>query len=151
MGKSTILEYPKNVVKPDNKKVRSYGQKLTLIVWVLNKLESYKSVLDFQQEMPGGRHSWFGFSMVVKKVSPFSAEELRNYLERKGIETRPIISGDMTQQPALRLYDHRSSNSLENSNNVMKNGLLIGCHQDLKKTDLKYIYRVFDNFFKKLK
>ena len=31
----------------------------------------------------------------------------------------------------------------------MKNGLLIGCHQDLKRADLNYIYKIFDNFSKK--
>jgi len=32
----------------------------------------------------------------------------------------------------------------------MKNGLLIGCHQGLKKTDLNYIYKTFDKFFNKI-
>jgi len=107
--------------------------------FLLDKLESYQSVLNFQQETPRGKHSWFGFSMVVKDKSPFSAKEFRNYLEKKGIETRPIISGDMTQQPALKLYKHRSSSFLENSNNVMKNGLAIACHQSLEEAALNHI------------
>ena len=43
------------------------------------------------------------------------------------------------------------SNSEIVSNNVTKNGILSGCHQDLKKNDLRYIYKIFDNFFKKKK
>ena len=34
------------------------------------------------------------------------------------------------------------------SNNVMENGLLIGCHQDLKMKDLKFITRTFDKFLR---
>ena len=32
------------------------------------------------------------------------------------------------------------------ANNVMKNGLLIGCHQGLTYQDLKYISKKFKNF-----
>ena len=114
--------------------------------FLLAKLDSYKSVLNFQQETPKGRHSWFGFPMVVKNKAPFSAKEFRNYLENQGIETRPIIAGDMTQQPALKLYKHRSSGSLENSSDVMSNGLAIACHQSLEETALNHMVDTIDSF-----
>ena len=36
-----------------------------------------------------------------------------------------------------------------NSDNVMKNGILIGCHHGLKLNELKYMTKMFDKFFKK--
>jgi dTDP-4-amino-4,6-dideoxygalactose transaminase len=41
------------------------------------------------------------------------------------------------------------NNSESVSNNVMENGILIGCHQDLKIKDLKFITKTFDKFLKK--
>jgi CDP-6-deoxy-D-xylo-4-hexulose-3-dehydrase len=37
-----------------------------------------------------------------------------------------------------------------NSNNIMKNGILIGCHHGLKNKDLEYIKKNFLNFIKKI-
>jgi len=37
-----------------------------------------------------------------------------------------------------------------NSNNVMKNGILIGCHHGLKNKDLEYIKKKFLNFIRKI-
>ena len=43
------------------------------------------------------------------------------------------------------------SNSETIANDVMKNGILIGCHQGLRKNDLDYIFHVFKKFEKKYK
>ena len=36
-----------------------------------------------------------------------------------------------------------------NSNNVMKNGILIGCHHGLREADLNFIIKAFKEFIKK--
>ena len=41
-------------------------------------------------------------------------------------------------------------NSEVNSNKVMKNGILIGCHHGLKNKDLEYIKKTFLNFIGKI-
>ena len=40
----------------------------------------------------------------------------------------------------------KAKNSESVSNDVMKNGILLGCHQGLKTNDLKYICNVFKKF-----
>ena len=37
-----------------------------------------------------------------------------------------------------------------NSDNVMKNGILIGCHHGLSLKELRYMTKKFDTFFKKI-
>ena len=39
-------------------------------------------------------------------------------------------------------------NAEEEANKVMKNGLLIGCHQGLTGSDLRYMTKIFDKFLK---
>ena len=41
-----------------------------------------------------------------------------------------------------------SQNAQTVSNDVMKNGILIACHQGLTSSDIKYIFKVFDKFVK---
>ena len=37
------------------------------------------------------------------------------------------------------------------STNVMENGILLGCHQGMKKTEINYIKNTFFGFLKKVK
>ena len=113
---------------------------------LLNGLAKYDSVINFQKETPNGRHSWFGFPMVIHKKAPFSVQELRHHLETSDIETRPIIAGNIALQPAVKMYPHRIYGNLNNSSHVMTNGLAIPCHQSLDETACKHIIDTLDSF-----
>ena len=104
-------------------------------------------MLSFQKETPKGYHSWFGFPIIVKDNAPFNSRDLRDFLESKGIETRPIIAGNIAKQPALEMFDHRVSGELKNSTHVMDNGLAVACHQSLGEDSCEYITKMFDLFF----
>ena len=113
---------------------------------LLNGLAKYDSVINFQKETPNGRHSWFGFPMVIDKKASFSVQELRHHLETSGIETRPIIAGNIALQPAVKMYPHRIYGNLNNSSHVMTNGLAIPCHQSLDEAACKHIIDTLDSF-----
>ena len=82
-----------------------------------------------------------------KKNANFSRNDLQIYLEKKGIQTRAIFTGNILRQPIMKnRYYKKHKKSYIVSDDVMKNGILIGCHHGLKKNDL---YRI-TNTFKKL-
>jgi CDP-6-deoxy-D-xylo-4-hexulose-3-dehydrase len=92
---------------------------------------------------------WLAFPLTIKTQAKFSRNELQIFLERKKIQTRVIFSGNILRQPVMknRFYKkHKESNV--NSDDVMKNGILIGCHNGLNLKQLKYIC---NNFYKFLK
>jgi len=111
---------------------------------LLEGLSKHNSVLSFQKETPKGEHSWFGFPIIVKSNSPFSAKQLRDYLESNGIETRPIIAGNIATQPAVKIYPHRVSGDLKNSSNIMLNGLAVASHQSLSEEACSHIIETID-------
>ncbi len=118
---------------------------------LLDGLAQFESVISFQKETPKGMHSWFGFPLIIQKKAPFTVQELRSYLEKNGIETRPIISGNMAKQPAVKMYPHRVSGNLSHANYVMNNGLAIASHQSLNNDMCNHIIKVFKNFLKAYK
>lgn len=80
----------------------------------------------------------------------FKRNELQTFLEKKGIQTRPIFSGNITRQPMVnkkKFKKHSSSNIV--SDDVMTKGILIGCHHGLKKEEINYILNSIKNFIKK--
>lgn len=84
--------------------------------------------LTFQNETPGGYSTWFGFAITARVVD---VRRMRRHLEADGIETRPIICGNIALQPAMKLYPHRVVGDLPWATNVMGYGFSIGCHQSV--------------------
>lgn len=100
--------------------------------------------LRFQKETKNGKSSCFGFTMVLDGT--FAVSKLRQYLEDRGIETRPVICGNIARQPVMKKYEHRVFGNLSDASDVMDNGFSIGCHQDVTKTDVEHVANVMDEF-----
>lgn len=76
---------------------------------------------------------------------------LLKYLEKHGIETRPMFSGQILAHPAYTHLkegvDYRKSGNLEGAEYITKHSFWLSCHPSLTKDDLKYIIQVFTNFY----
>lgn len=97
----------------------------------------------FQQMSP--ESSCFSFAIVLKGAS-FSCPEIKAHLDAAGIETRPIIAGNMALQPAMKKYKHRVAGNLSNATNIMKNGFAIGNHQDIGPEQIAYVAEKIEEF-----
>ena len=76
---------------------------------------------------------------------------LQIFLEKKGVQTRTIFTGNILRQPIMKKRFYKKVNDAEiNSNNVMTNGILIGCHHGLNDRDLNYITKNFEYFIEKI-
>ena len=51
---------------------------------------------------------------------------LCNWIEKKGIETRPIISGNFLKQPAIKKYKLPYNKRMKNAEYISKKGFFIG-------------------------
>lgn len=86
--------------------------------------------------------SWFSFPLSTKaERGPLVA-----YLEKNGIETRSMFSGNILRHPA---YQHIKWNkkSLPNSDWILKHSFWISCHPRYTPKDLKYIVDTFKNYY----
>jgi len=97
------------------------------------------SIFGLQQPTPNGKHSWFGFPMTVLDGAPFQAAELTSFLNSRGIETRPIIAGNIAAQPGLEYYEHRVAGDLPAAQHVMRSGFTFGNHQAVDERARKYV------------
>ena len=71
-------------------------------------------------------------------------------LEKHNIQTRPIFSGNILRHPAFSNLNGKKNNvnKFPNSDYIMRNCLLIGCHQGLKNKEINYIHRIIIKFLK---
>ncbi len=47
--------------------------------------------------------SWLGLPIMIDKSAPFSRSDLTDYLEDCGVETRPIVTGNLAKHPVAKL------------------------------------------------
>jgi len=91
------------------------------------------------------------FPVTIQEQANFTREELVNFLERHGIETRTLFLSMPTQCPGFRFLGYKLG-EFPNAEYIGNNGFHIGIYQDLKKEHLDYFLTTIENFLtKKLK
>lgn len=114
-----------------------------------SELAKFEEFFGFQDETPGGKHSWFGFPMTIRQNSPFSVTDIRNFLAHRAIETRPIIAGNIAEQPAMQLYEHRVVGNLPHATHIMDSGFTFGNHQGVDISARDYVADAVHSFIAK--
>lgn len=92
--------------------------------------------------------NFLAYPIIIVPNKLFNRKELQIFLEKNKIQTRPIFSGNILRHPAFSNLISRKNklNEFENADYIMKNGILIGCHQGLSIKDLKLIHNKIKNF-----
>ena len=94
---------------------------------------------------------WLAYPVIIKENSKIKRKDLQIFLEKKGIQTRTIFTGNILRQPIMKNINYKKGkNSEKNANFIMENGMLIGCHHGLKKKELDFIIYIFQKFISKL-
>jgi CDP-6-deoxy-D-xylo-4-hexulose-3-dehydrase len=74
------------------------------------------------------RHSWMTFPFRLDPKAPVKVAKVKEIFEAHGVDTRPIIAGNLARHPANRLAETRQAKSLANCDNLLEHGFMIGCH-----------------------
>ena len=114
------------------------------------KLKNYFIVPKIEKNV---KTNFLAYPIILKNNANFSRKKFQIYLEKHNIQTRPIFSGNILRHPAFRnlISSKNKLNSFKNSDYIMKNGLLIGCHQGLNKKKIEYIHSKIQKFLKEIK
>jgi CDP-6-deoxy-D-xylo-4-hexulose-3-dehydrase len=91
--------------------------------------------------------SWFGLPILINKKYSNKKKKFLNHLTKCGIENRPILSGNFTNQPATELYNLNSKRLVfVNAQKVEDLGFFIGLHT--KKISNKIAEYIAKNLLK---
>jgi CDP-4-dehydro-6-deoxyglucose reductase, E1 len=87
----------------------------------------------------------FGYPVLCRTTE--ERNRLRDHLEANGIETRPVICGNLARQPALAHIEHRVSGNLAGADQVMDCGLYWGTHPMMGDDEVAYIVNQVEKNF----
>lgn len=96
-------------------------------------------------EQPNTKSAWYGFPVIVQKNAPFNREELIDFLNKKGVATRPILSGNIAQQPVAKEFYFKKGD-LKNAEFVNNYSFWIGNHHGIGEIERKAVVDYFDEF-----
>ena len=75
------------------------------------------------------RPCWFGFPFLLDCKLRMNRRQFTEELQARGIDTRPIISGNMALQPAIKHFNvDLSLGPFEGAQAIHDRGFFIGCH-----------------------
>lgn len=92
----------------------------------------WKDQLTFPKASEDITPCWFGFPFLINPNLNVDKKALIAKLMTRGIDTRPIVSGNMAVQPATKLFNvDLSMGPLRDAQIIHERGLFIGCHSKL--------------------
>ena len=105
--------------------IRTYNR--NKIINFIKKSENWEKQFSFFYPHKNLKPSWFGFPILLDAKYIKKKEKFLNFLNKNRVETRPIISGNFANQPAIKLYDiNYDLDKLYNSKQIEKRGFFIG-------------------------
>lgn len=95
----------------------------------------------------GSDPSWFGFALTVRDQAPKSRNELIEYLDKLGIQTRLFFAGNLTKQPGFKNIQARSVSELATTDRVMTSTFWLGVWPGLTQEMLMFMVSSINAFF----
>jgi len=89
-------------------------------------VEVMSQVADIRLQKETGESSWFGFSMVLEGALAGRRREVGVALTAAGIESRPVVAGNFTKNPAMKYLDAVVPETLPAADKVHYDGLFVG-------------------------
>ena len=87
------------------------------------------------------RHSWMMLPILIENEFKHSRKEIILSLEKAGIETRPVLTGNFLNQPSMKRITSEffSSTDLKVSDTLTERAFLIGNHQDFSRDQINCV------------
>jgi CDP-6-deoxy-D-xylo-4-hexulose-3-dehydrase len=85
--------------------------------------------------------------MIVRDSAPFIRRDMQIFLEKRGVQTRTVFTGNILRQPGFKDVRRRElPGGYPNADQVMRGGILMACHHGLAPSDLDYVHEQFREF-----
>ena len=85
--------------------------------------------------------AWFGIPFILNSKDKKYKLSVMDKLNKKGVMTRPIISGNFANQPSIKLYKIKTGTKLDNADLIDKSAFFLGLH-NIKITNKKLNFLV---------
>ena len=109
----------------------------------------YEDWFILPEQLPDSRTGWLSFALTIRPDAPFDRRSLQIHFEERDIQTRPVFTGNILRQPAMKGVEARTRpEGYPVSDAVMKGGILLACHHGLDQAQMGHMHETFRDFAK---
>ena len=113
-----------NQFKDLDKFIKNRSTNRNKILRSLKRNKKIEKNIKFFEANNNVKASWFGIPILLKKN--INRKKFLKRMEKIGVETRPIISGNFLKQPSIKKYNLLQNSKFINSDIINKHGFFIG-------------------------
>ena len=85
--------------------------------------------------------AWHMFPVIIRPESGVARGAFQQHMERNGVDTRMVWTGNVLRQPAFRAIAHRAPpDGLPNADRVMEHGVVLPSNHSLDDDDIDFIW-----------
>ena len=97
--------------------------------------------------LPDADPSWFGYPFTLRDGDAAARRELQLFLGERMIDSRLLLAGNMTRQPAYLGLDHRIAGPLSGADLVTDGSIWVGCYPGLPDAAIDFLAESVGAFF----
>ena len=97
----------------------------------------------------GSDPSWFGYAFTIREGGAERRTALQRFLLGRKIDSRLLLGGNMTRQPALLGREHRIAGPLANADRITESSLWVGCYPGLSEPMIDWLAESILDFFRR--
>ncbi len=115
---------------------------------LLYLIEQFKQFSQYLYTIEEEKHEKFGphaLPIIVKPGAPFNRDELSQYLEENGIDSRNMFQSMPTECPQFKYLGYKYGEFPE-TEYIANSGIHVGVHQDLSQEQLDYLLSTIKEF-----
>lgn len=111
--------------------------------------KTYEDWFILPKQLPNSRTGWLATALTIRDDAPFKRTEMQIYLEKRGIQTRTVFTGNILRQPGFKNVTRKESpNGYPESDKVMRGGILLACHHGLTEEMMNHVKECTTDFLK---
>lgn len=115
--------------------IRNRWENFSLLQAAVSKSDNFGTIKVYDNVYTG----WLAFPMILNNKLRGKRKDFQIFLEKSGVQTRTIFTGNILRQPVAKKFKWDSHDSFEVSDEVMQNGLLLGCHNQMTKEKMDFM------------
>jgi CDP-6-deoxy-D-xylo-4-hexulose-3-dehydrase len=128
MGLEQIKKLP-GFIKKRKENFRIYEQELS----------GLEDQFILPKSLPKSNPCWFAFPLTIRSRGKIKRAEIVDFLEKNGIDTRPLFSGNIVHQQAYKKVKFRIAEPLDNSDRIMLDSFFVGIYPGLGEEEVKFV------------
>jgi len=112
---------------------------------VRESLHNLESIARMPEVAPQADPCWFALPIILQPECPHERNTVTAKLQSLGVETRPIVAGNLAMQPVRRRFEWLRNDDLPGATLIHERGFYVGLHSEFNAHEVTHLVDCLTN------